>query len=236
MNAGEICIVIPVYNEAGNISRLVRSVRGKGFDVVVVNDGSDDGSGALAREAGAYVLDMASRHGKGFALQAGFQHVLTKSYSGVVLMDGDGQHAPEDLPEFLAAVNKGQGDRMVIVGNRLADPKGMPWLRYATNRIMSGLISWTCGQQIPDTQCGFRYISCDLLRQLIIETRAFEVETEILMKAAALNVPIRSIPIRTIYASEVSYIRPVRDTFNFIRYFIKHLLGRKKDNHSNDEL
>lgn len=222
----EVCVIIPVYNEAEHIGCLVRALKELGFDVIVVNDGSTDGSAEIAKGEDAIVLNnTGSRNGKGFTLKKGFSWVLEKDYDGVLVMDGDGQHAVGDVNAFLQlAETKGA---CVIVGNRTHTRGNMPFIRFITNRVMSGLISFACRQHISDTQCGYRYISAEVLRSLQLKTDSYEVETEVLMRSAKSDFPIYSVPIQTIYGQEKSYINPVKDTWNFLKYFLWEIFQRK---------
>ncbi|MCK5260152.1 MAG: hypothetical protein KAJ70_03740, partial [Candidatus Omnitrophica bacterium] len=115
----------------------------------------------------------------------------------------------------------------VIVGNRMANAKGMPFVRYCTNHFMSRLISLACGQSIVDTQCGYRYIHCDILKAIDLISRDFEIETEILMKACQKGFKVRNVPIKTIYRNEESKINPFKDTIRFFTYFIKEICSRR---------
>lgn len=217
------CILIPVYNEAPLIGGVVRAVKAMGFEAVVIDDGSSDNSGDLAREAGALVIRNAHKSGKGATLRRGFDDALARGYDAVVTMDGDGQHAAEDITPFLECAKA--HSPCVIIGNRMADPKGMPLARYLTNRFMSGLISLGCGQSVPDTQCGYRYIDCEILKQLPLQCDGFEIETEMLMKAAKKGFRLYSVPIKTIYQDEESKIHPVKDAVRFFVYFIKEMFS-----------
>lgn len=219
------CIVIPVYNEARAIGSLVKALIDRRLDVFVIDDGSTDGSGDLAEAQGARVIRTGSRQGKGAALRLGFDEALMRSYTGVLAMDGDGQHAVEDVDAFLAVA--AENGPCIITGNRLTHSKNMPWLRRWINRLMSWMISAAMGCKVPDTQCGFRYISREVLETVSVITRSFEVETEILLKAARHGYPIFSIPVKCIYGDEVSRIKPFADTIKFIRYFFKDIfIGR----------
>ena len=224
-----ICILIPVYNEAKNIGTLVKAVSAKGLDVIVIDDGSSDGSGELARQQGAFVIRHIERHGKGHALQSGFECILERGYEALIIMDGDGQHAVDDLEKFLN--HPYLTAKCVITGNRMHDPKEMPWVRFLTNHFMSFMISLACRQKIPDTQCGFRLIGRDVLKALEITCDGFEIETEILIKASKKGFPIYSVPIKTIYEDEESKISPLRDTFRFVKYFTKEIFtfGKRTD-------
>ncbi|MBI5149377.1 MAG: glycosyltransferase family 2 protein [Candidatus Omnitrophica bacterium] len=218
-----ICVLIPVLNESRTIAEAVGAVRARGLDVVVVDDGSTDNSGPIARGAGAFVIRHDQRRGKGGSLRDGFRHILQKGYEAVITLDGDGQHDPVDIDQFTQLA--GRISPGMIVGNRMATPRGMPPVRYLTNRFMSLLISWACRQNIPDTQCGYRYIHRDVLREVPLSCDDFEIETEMLMKAAKRGFQIHSVPILTIYRNEESKINPVKDTVRFIAYFSKELLS-----------
>lgn len=219
-----ICILIPAYNEAKNIGRLVGQLRSKGLDVVVVDDGSADETSRMARDAGAMVLVNARNQGKGYSLQRGFAHVVNNNYDALITMDGDGQHTLDDVDKFVALFRAERPD--IICGNRMADPQGMPFVRLATNRIMSWLISLVCRQRVADSQCGYRLIRTEVLRNIRLSASNFEIESEVLIKAAKKRFRIVSVPVRTIYAGEKSRINPFFDTVKFIAYIIRELFAR----------
>ncbi len=217
----KICVIIPVHNESKEIGRLVQRVKNKGFDVLVIDDGSTDFSGRIAKEQGAMVLTHDIKKGKGQSLRDGFEYVKEKPYTGVITMDGDGQHAVEDLDRFIARAT--QVPQSVIVGSRMDNAKGMPAIRFLTNKFMSSLISSLCHQHVPDTQCGFRYLGSEVLKHLQLNCNDFEIESEVLMKASRNHFKIYSVPIQTIYRDEKSKINPLKDTFRFFNYIIKEL-------------
>jgi glycosyltransferase involved in cell wall biosynthesis len=219
-----ICIIIPAYNESANIGPLVEGARCKHLDVVVVDDGSTDATGEIAREKGADVIRHGQTNGKGYCLREGFNYALKRGYDGVITMDGDGQHAVEDIDKFLEAARKYQTS--VVNGNRMTDSRGMPFVRFCTNKFMSRLISLACRQFVADTQCGFRYIGCEVLRRVDLSCRGFEIETEIIMKACKKGFKVYGVPVQTIYRDEKSKINPLRDTVRFFVYFIKELFSR----------
>ena len=222
----KISIVIPAHNEAKAIGPLVGSVRALGYDCIVIDDGSVDKTGDIAGQAGAMVLKTGVKSGKGNALKLGFDYVTKNDYEALIVMDGDGQHAPSDLAAFVSCYQSTNAD--IVNGSRMNDPKGMPLVRLATNRFMSWLISLFCHQTIADTQCGFRLIKTNVLRAIKLQSTDFEIETEILIKASKKNFKIASVGIQTIYGDEVSKIRPVRDTLRFIAYLWREL-RRKND-------
>lgn len=224
----KICILIPVLNEAQTIAVVVSSLRAQKLDVVVIDDGSTDDSGAIARRNGATVIRHEVKKGKGQSLRDGFRYALERGYDGVITMDGDGQHDAADIGQFLRLVAKERPG--IIVGNRMADPRGMPYVRYLTNRFMSFLISSACGQRIADTQCGYRYIDSRVLCEVPLACDDFEIETEMLMKSAKRGFRIDSVPVTTIYRDEESKINPWKDTIRFITYFMKEIRSPAQGN------
>lgn len=215
----KICVLIPSYNESKTIGSLVSKVRSQGLDVLVIDDGSNDQTAEIAKDSGAEVLRHQQNMGKGASLKEGFAYVLKRDYEAVIIMDGDGQHSPDDLPKFIQAQNKLDAD--IISGDRMSVSKGMPTVRWITNKVMSYLISKICQQQIPDSQCGFRLIKRAVLKDLDLTSANYEIESEMLIAAHRKGFKIKSIPIQTIYAKEASRINPVIDTIRFFRYLIR---------------
>jgi len=208
-------VLIPAYHESGRIGDVVRQVLPCCARVVVVDDGSGDGTAEEARAAGATVLVHEQNQGKGAALRTGFDYAREQGAAFVLTMDGDGQHAPDDIPGFLDAFERGEAP--VIIGNRMDDPTSMPLVRRLTNRFMSWLLSRKMGQRVPDTQNGFRLYRTDLLPEMVGGEARFAAESEILLVLSRRGVRIGSVPVRIIYGDERSKIRPLRDTLRFIR-------------------
>lgn len=217
-----VCVLIPSYNEAKTIGHLVRELKNKGLDILVVDDGSKDDTGRIARKEGAVVITYNENMGKGLALREGFRFVLNNGYDAVLTMDGDGQHSPEAVPYFLEQLTR--TNSQIVVGNRMMEAKGMPPVRWLTNKLMSLCISSICGQKIPDTQCGYRLIKREVLEKIKLYTSKYEIESEILIEASQFKFIIDSIPIRTIYKGEPSQIDPIVDTLRFIRFIFKRFL------------
>jgi len=217
------CVIIPGFNTAGTIGPLVRQIRQLHLDVVVVNDGSTDDTAHDATEAGALVISHLKNQGKGMALRTGFAFALQAGYDAVVTLDSDGQHDPQDIPQLLEAAERPHG--AIVIGHRVMDDASMPLLRLWTNRVMSGIVSWLTGQQIPDSQCGFRVIRRRVLETIQLSTRRFDGETELLLAAAHDGWAVTSMPIRTIYTKRhASHIHPLWDGVRFARLVLKHLL------------
>ncbi|MCB9757322.1 MAG: glycosyltransferase family 2 protein [Candidatus Omnitrophica bacterium] len=221
----KVCVLIPAHNEQKEIGQLVAQIRAKAIDVIVVDDGSGDQTSVFARNQGAIVLRNEKRQGKGFSLKRGFAYILEKGYDGVIAMDGDGQHDPGDLEKFLIAAK--DKETCLINGTRMRDAGQMPFVRRMTNRLMSFVISRMCCQPIEDTQCGYRYISADILKRISLVSNDFEIETEVLLKSCRAGCQVISVPVKTIYRGEKSKIHPIKDTIRFFSYLFWDFKNRK---------
>jgi glycosyltransferase involved in cell wall biosynthesis len=208
--------VIPCLNEAATIGSVVHGVRVLVPDVLVIDDGSSDATADVARSAGAQVLVHAVTRGKGASLNDGLNQARAQEYEWALLLDGDGQHAPHDIPAFLRAAQEAQGAVDLIVGNRMASAESMPRMRRWVNRWMSRRLSHLVGQELPDSQCGFRMLRLDAWTAL--QTEHFEVESEMLVSFARTGRKIVFVPIEVIYKSEQSKIHPLRDTVRWFRW------------------
>ena len=176
----------------------------------------DDETKDRAREAGAEVAIHSENRGKGEAIKTGLRHWLDRQLEFVIILDADGQHRPEEIDRFVAAAVSAAEPKLII-GNRMNDVSRMPLVRRIVNRYMSNKISRVCGQEIPDTQCGFRMLHRDLIPDLLGGANRFDYETEMLIVASRKGCRIESVPITTVYSDEVSSIHPVRDTIRFFK-------------------
>lgn len=207
--------VIPCLNEAARIGSLVQAVREFLPRVLVIDDGSEDRTAELARAAGADILRHDQPQGKGASLQAGWRRSLDEGFAWALCLDGDGQHAPSDIPLFLRRAE--EGEIALVVGNRMDRVGSMPRVRRWTNRFMSWRLSRLAGQPLPDTQCGYRLMNLQAWSGISLSTEHFEMESEILIAFARAGHRIGFVPIQIIYGDERSKIHPVRDT---IRWFL----------------
>jgi glycosyltransferase involved in cell wall biosynthesis len=208
------CVVLPAFREAARIAPVVAAACAQGATVLVVDDGSPDETAAVAEAAGAVVLRHPVNRGKGAALETGFAEASRRGCDVVITMDADGQHDPAELRNFIEAYQR--TGIPVLIGSRMAEMDTMPWVRRATNRFMSWLLSRMMGQYVPDTQCGYRLYRSDVLPLVVAGAQGFAAESEVLLRLAARGVRMDSVRIRTIYGTEISKIHPVRDTLRFI--------------------
>jgi glycosyltransferase involved in cell wall biosynthesis len=210
-----VAAIIPAYLEEKHVGDVVRRTLRQLPNVVVVDDGSNDRTAEEARNAGADVIVHEQNRGKGESIKSGFRYWLEHGSTYVVILDGDGQHLPEEIERFLAAAASGIGE--LLIGTRMNDVREMPAVRRMVNRYMSRKISRACGQEIPDTQCGFRMVHRSIIPNLLGGTERFDYETEMLILASRAGCRIASVPISTVYSDEVSSIHPVRDTLRFFK-------------------
>ena len=218
MNWRRSCaIIIPCFNEARTIARVVQDAIRYLPCVLIVDDGSLDLTAKEAKRAGATVLRHSHNQGKGAALATGLAAAHDQGFTWALAMDGDGQHASSDIPKFFhCAADTGA---TLIVGNRMQDPDRMPPLRRFVNRWMSRRISARAGRVLPDSQCGFRLIHLPTWRSFALSTRHFEVESEFLMAFVGAQQPIEFVAIEVIYKAEQSKIRPFTDTLRWFRWW-----------------
>jgi len=209
-----VAAVIPAYFEEKHIAGVAARTLRQLDHVLVIDDGSTDATAEAARNAGAEVIVHPQNRGKGESIKTGLRHWLERGFIYVVILDGDGQHRPEEISRFLSGASS---SAELLVGTRMSDVREMPLVRRSVNRYMSNKISRLCGQPIPDTQCGFRMVHRSLIPDLLGGADRFDYETEMLILASRKGCRIESVPITTVYSDEVSSIHPVRDTIRFFQ-------------------
>jgi glycosyltransferase involved in cell wall biosynthesis len=221
-----VWVVVPAYNEGKALGPLLEKLKEKNLSVLVVDDGSTDGTYELSKSYADVTLRNEDNLGKGRSLNRAISYLLGNvDFEYVITMDADGQHSPGDIDSFLHEAETGEA---FVIGNRMANPAKMPIIRVFTNIFMSRVISRIVEQHIPDTQCGFRLMRRDVLEQVKIETKKFEIESEILIKVASRGFKVKSVPIESIYFKRgKSKIRPIADTLRFWK-FIRRLRREKK--------
>jgi len=211
-----VAAVIPAYHEEAHVRGVAERARAQLDHVAVIDDGSTDATATRAREGGAEVIVHPQNRGKGEAIKTGLRHWLARpEIEFIFLFDADGQHLPEEIGRFLNAAAASEAG--LFIGTRMNDVREMPFVRRTVNRYMSWRISRLCGQEVPDTQCGYRMVHRALVPHLLAGTSRFDYETEMLIIASRQGCRIASVPISTIYSDEVSSIHPVRDTIRFLR-------------------
>ena len=220
-----IAAVIPAFNEELNIAAVLEGVRPFVTAIVVVDDGSADSTAAAAEAAGAIVLRHELNVGKGAALKTGFRYLRESGFDGAVTIDADGQHDPAEIPLFIAAAEQGYD---MVVGNRMSNVSTMPFIRRFANHASSSLVSLLLGQNIRDSQNGFRYYRLTSVLSLPLKANKYDMETEVIFKMGRAGYRIGWVPTRTIYRTEAkSKINSLTDTLRFVGVLVRYGLFRR---------
>lgn len=223
-----VVAVVPAHDEEAAVGEVVRGLLPHCDEVLVVDDGSRDRTADRAREAGAAVLVHPRRQGKGHAIRAGIAWAFAAAEGrrgGVLLVDGDGQHAIGDVIRVLAVAGEGVS---LVLGDRSAEYDRMTRARAWTNRCMSWALARALGSGVRDSQCGLRYLDLDLLRLLTLGCGHFDIESEMLAAARAAGAEPILVPISVVQRPGPGHskIAPVRDGLRFVRLLARLSLSR----------
>jgi glycosyltransferase involved in cell wall biosynthesis len=226
-------VVIPAYNEALRIRQVVEQTLAHCADfgwVVVVDDGSSDGTAACLEGLPVVVVRHPARRGKGAALRTGFARALALGASGVTTLDGDGQHDPADLPRLVDTAAR--HPRRIIIGARLRHRAAAPPLRRMANAFGDWGVSWGAGHRIADTQSGQRYYPAEVIAMDQVPGEDFVFEAQMLISASRrLGVSCVSIPVETRYAGSAcgpmrrSHFRPLRDLYRITSHVVAQVIA-----------
>lgn len=207
-----IAIVIPAYNEEATIFDVVQAALKQSEKVIVVDDGSVDKTIEKLEGLPVTLIRHEENKGKAASLWDGFMAALETGIDAIITIDGDGQHAAEDIPLLLEKAAEFPND--IIIGARLADKSAIPAKRYYANKIANFWVGWAAGYAIADSQSGFRLYPKILFENLKISTEyGFVFESEILIKAAQLGVYSHPVKIPAVYkkGARPSHFRGVHD-------------------------
>lgn len=214
----ERCVaIIPCLNEGQTIGAVVMEAKRFVNTILVIDDGSFDGTAEEAQRAGALVIRHAMRQGKGSALSSGLHRARELGFQWAVLLDGDGQHLPGEMPVLFGYAE--EHDVAMVIGNRMAGMGEMPWLRRQVNRWMSRRISKMAGVFLPDTQCGFRLVCLEAFAAVRLSAREYEIESDLTLQFIRQGFRVGSAPVTAVYRRERSKIRPVRDTWRWFLWW-----------------
>jgi glycosyltransferase involved in cell wall biosynthesis len=209
--------VIPAYNVADRLNGVLSQIRRfiPPDRVVVVDDGSSDGTGKRTAGFGAQLIRHPGNLGKGEALKTGLRFCVSAGADRVFTLDGDGQHDPDSMPFFIQALERTESD--LVAGVRDFKPAAMPLDRILSNRLSSMVVSLAGGGRVLDSQCGFRLYKRKVIEALRPRTHRYETETEMLLLALAKGFKIGWCPVETRYSGQESHIRRLPDTIRFLK-------------------
>lgn len=223
----KFAIVIPAYNEAATIHDVVSRALKQSDNVIVVDDGSADNTVREIEALPVRLIRHSHNKGKAASLWDGIQAALESGVDNIITLDGDGQHAPEDIPLLLSKSVSFPND--IIIGARLADKSAIPAKRYYANKVANFWLAWAAGYPIHDSQSGFRLYPAKLFDGLKISTKhGFVFESEILIKAAQKKIYSHPVKIPAVYRENArpSHFRGVTDITLITLMVAKSLLSR----------
>jgi len=215
-----LSVIIPAYNEAGGIGPVLERVcrvlrmQGEPFEVLVVDDGSDDGTAAVAAAAGATVIGHPYNMGNGAAIKTGIRHARGEA---LVMMDGDGQHAPEDIPRLLEQL----GRYDMVVGARTGDSDTAVH-RDLANTVYNWFATYVCGRRIEDLTSGFRAVKTHIAKSFVyLLPNTFSYPTTLTLAVVRSGYALTYVPIKTRKRVGNSKIRLLRDGSRFFLIIMK---------------
>jgi glycosyltransferase involved in cell wall biosynthesis len=222
----KVCCVVPAYQESRAIERVVILTKKYCDRVIVVDDGSTDGTGGIAKKSGAILLTHPSNRGKGAALRTGFKYALENHFEIILTLDGDLQHNPNSIPRFVKKISE---DYDIVIGSRYStQSEEMPFIRKLSNLITTRALRVFFKIPVTDSQSGYRAFRREVLIQIPVRDDGFAAETEILIDAQRAGFRIGEVPIATNYGDEESKIRASRDTFRWIKTLSRNLFYRPR--------
>lgn len=220
-----VSVIIPSFNVEQSIHEVVERIPKDIFETIVVDDGSKDRTGEMAKKAGAKIVTHDVNYGKGRAMRTG---VSIAKGDIIVFLDADLQHMPEDIYNLVEPIQKGRAD--ITIGSRfLGNTKSMPPVRKLSNFISTAMIRLFFGINIRDTQSGYRAIKREFLEKMHLESERYNIETEVLSYVGKFHMRVEEVPIETIYGDEKSHFT-VLDILKFIHllFYLKFYKMRKK--------
>ena len=219
-----LAVVIPAYQAAETIRDIVRFTRATVPEahVIVVDDGSTDGTGEEGRATGVTVLTHPRNRGKGIALRSGIGRACADGATVIVTLDADGQHLPQVIPQLIQPIADGQAD--LVLGARRRSGF-MPWRRRITNLVSAVLASRIGGQKVRDAQTGFRAFTRDVADRLTPAGDRYEYEANFLLDALRAGVRVICVDVPTVYGPR-SHFRSWSDTWRMAAAFARHMRFR----------
>lgn len=214
INDLKCCVIIPTYNNHKSLKAVIEGVLVLTKNVIVVNDGSTDSTADLLKTfPNLQNLHIPNNKGKGNALREGFNRALLLGYDYAITIDSDGQHFPEDISNFIEALETSERKDLLLIGSRNMSQEGVPKKSSFGNKFSSFWVWVETGVRLQDTQSGFRLYPLFAMKNLNLITNKFEFEIEALVKAAWEGIEVRNIPIQIHYElhDRVTHFRPFQD-------------------------
>jgi glycosyltransferase involved in cell wall biosynthesis len=230
LDRNQVAVLVPALNESLRIREVVLGALTECPNVIVVDDGSDDGTHACIADLPVILLRHARRMGKGASLRDGFAEARRRGFGGVLTMDGDGQHSADDIPRLLDAANRHPG--CIVIGARLRKRAQQPTHRRLANEFGDWGIAWGTGYQVADSQSGQRFYPADVIALDDVPGEGFVFEAQVVISAARrLGTRCVSVPIESRYRSptcdeqfRASHFRPLTDLYRITSHIVLQAL------------
>ncbi len=218
-------VVLPAYNEATRIQPVIEEIAKKGYNMVIVNDGSSDNTLEVIMESkkkypnNIHIFSLMINRGVGVATQTGFDAVFRFNPKYVVSMDSDGQHSADDLDNVIEPLVSGKAQ--AVIGVRPL--KDMPFSRRFANSVMNLLTRIFYRVDVSDSQTGFRAITLESLSKIEINARGYLISSEFIREVNDNNIPFAEVPIKTIYTPETQAKGTnVKEAIKILIQMVKH--------------
>ena len=207
------CVLIPTYNNDRTLTMIINGVLEYTDHVIIVNDGSTDQTNNLLKDYQHLdIISYPKNKGKGYALKEGFKKARELGYKFAITIDSDGQHFPNDLPNFILELE--QNDHLLLIGARNMTQENVPGKSSFGNKFSNFWFYLFTGIKLDDTQSGYRLYPIKALKKVHFFTNRFEFEVEVIVKAAWRGIDIKNIPIQVHYqkpGERISHFRPLQD-------------------------
>jgi len=225
-------VAIPCFNTEGFIADVVSRARRHVDQVIVIDDGSHDSTAERAKAAGATVVSHGVNRGYGETIRSCLKAAKEDGADILAILDGDGQHDPDELPQILAPILRGEAD--VVVGSRfLGGRTNMPRYRKFGIDVITFLCNFGSNVRVSDAQSGFRAYSANVIADFPLKANGMTISVEILIRARERSFSIKEVPISCIYHSNSSSINPMIHglgvLFSVLKLRLKGFLHRRGD-------
>lgn len=199
INKSDILIILPAYNEAEVIGKVILDIQNEGYlNICLIDDGSTDHTNEIAQECNIKILTHPLNRGAGAAIQTGIEYAKNTEFQYAILIDSDGQHLPGDIVKLYKKMQESNAD--IIIGNRFsATDNSVPRKRLVYNQIANIFTNIFCKNKYEDTQSGFRLLSRRAIERLELKNRGFGFCSEMIIESEKLDLQIAETPIRVLY-------------------------------------
>lgn len=214
------CVIIPTYNNSGTLAKVLDDVLRVAQNVIVVNDGSDDGTTEILESFGERitVVSYSKNRGKGYALAKGFKTARKMGFEAAITIDSDGQHKASDIAALLEKYSENEGS--MVIGARKFDAPNMPSKNTFANRFSNFWFAVQTARKLPDTQTGFRLYPLKKMGKMSPLNNRYEAELELLVRSAWRNIRLISCEIDVYYPPKEERVSHFRPTWDFVRISI----------------